>query len=181
MAATRKFTLSFHSSTKKVEMVKGLIAASQGILIPGAPLYLSQSGTWKVCNTADGSDAWHGLLVGRVASPATWPLTAALTANDEIYIAKIDAAHIYSVYVEASGTDAVAAQTDVGDQLGLTVSATSGEVGLTTLDTGNANVVVKVVDIASNKDTTERKSTTSDNPGVAYVQFIQSIIDSAKA
>jgi len=180
MAATRKWTMAFHSG-ETPQIVKGLITASQGVLIPGAPMYLSQSGTWKVCVTSMGTDAWHGFLVGRVASPGTWPLTAELDGSAGIYVALIKANHIYSVYCNAAGTDSVAAQTDVGDNLGLTVSATSGEVGFTTLDTDNANETVKVVNIASNQDTTGRKYTTTDSPGVLRVSFLQSVIDTDKA
>ncbi|HUT14883.1 MAG TPA: hypothetical protein VMY98_01390, partial [Anaerolineae bacterium] len=93
------------------------ISASEGILIPGAPLFLSTSGTWDMAITSVGSsnDAWHGFLVGLQDPTATWPVTAAQAVNTEIRVLIIDPDDTYAVRVETSGTDAAATQAMIGN------------------------------------------------------------------
>ena len=179
MAATEKKQMWFWSGTAP-SVRTGLVAGSQGVMMPGSPLYLSTAGTWKLCDSTDGSDdTWQGFLVGVVDKTTTWPLTAALTANDEIRVAIIDTNQIWAVYLENNGTDQPAAQDNVGDQYGLVVSATAGEVGYTTADENDTtNVAVTVVDIASNQE--PELYTTSDDPGVILVQFLNSVIQDTK-
>lgn len=182
MAATAKKQMWFHSSSAETapNVTRGLVAGSQGIMIPGAPLYLSASGTWKLCDTTDGSDAWHGFFVGLVDKSLTWPITAELTGNDEILVAQIRATDRYCIYCENNTADVAVAQASVGNDYGLTVSSSSGEVGYTTMDINSTtNTGVVVVDIMSNIEPT--KYTTSDNPGVALVRFESAIIEAQKA
>ena len=155
------------------------IAASQGILIPNAPLYLSQSGTWKVCDTSDASDAWHGLLVGLENADSTWPLTAELAGNTEIRVAIIDPADYYAVYVEAGGTDAAATQALIGNEYGLVVSTTAGQVGYVSLNTSNSNDTVVVKQVFGNVEPTKFDLTTA--PGVAVVRFLNAVVEAEKA
>ena len=173
MAATEKKQIWFYSSDDNLapNIVRGLIAASQGIMMPGAPLYRSTSGTWKLCDTADGSDAWHGFLMNTIS--------AEMAANTEIRIALIQRRCTYAVFTENNGTDSAIAQSNVGNQYGLTVSATSGQVGYTTLDLNNGHGIVDVVDIMSNLESI--KFTTSDAPGVSLVKFTDAVIAATKA
>lgn len=182
MAATAKKTMWFHSNVngKEPNVVRGLVAATQGIMIPGAPLYLSASGTWKLCATTAGSDAWHGFFVGLQDKSLTWPITAALAANVGIYVATIREDDRYCVYCENNGTDSAAAQAQVGNDYGLTVSASAGEVGYVSMDINStSNTGVVVVDLMSNLEPS--KYTTSDNPGVVMVRFETAIIEAQKA
>ena len=182
MAATSKKQMWFHSSTDGVapQVVRGLVAGSQGIMMPGAPLYLSASGTWKLCDTTDGSDAWHGFLVGLQDKSLTWPITAALTANDGILVAQIRAQDRYCIYCETAGTDTAIAQSNVGNDYGVTVSATASEVGYCSLDINSTtNTGVVIMDIMSNVEPS--KYATSDNPGVALVRFETAVLEAQKA
>jgi len=153
-----------------VELEHGQIAASQGILMPNSPMYLSTAGTWKVSETTDTSgEPFQGLFAGLGDASATWPITAALAADTDILVHMIDPDDTYKVFIENNGTDAAALQTYVGEQYGLTVSATAGEVGYTTMDVNNANATVKVVDIEENRT---YKGDLTTAPGVAYVKFL---------
>jgi len=182
MAATETKEITYNSSTDGVppNKVRGLIAASQGIMMPGAPLYLSESGTWKLCDTTDGSDAWHGFLIGLQDKSQTWPLTAEQDGDTAIWVALISSKHRYVVYCESAGTDSAVAQSNVGNDYGLTVSATAGEVGYVSLDLNSTtNTGVVIMDIMSNVDPTDH--TTSDAPGAALVRFETAIIEAQKA
>lgn len=172
----------FHSSDdgSHPNVERGLIAASQGIFIPGAPVYLSQSGTWKLCATTAGSDAWHGFIIGLEDKSLTWPITAELSANTAIKIARINSKHKYCIYCENNGSDSAVAQTNVGNDYGIVVSATASEVGYCSLDLNDqTNTVVNVIDIMSNLEPS--KFSTSDNPAVAVVRFLETPIEAQKA
>jgi len=181
MAATQKKNIWFWGTDDGVHpnKVKGLIAASQGILIPNSLLYLSSSGTWKACNTADGSDGVQGMFTGVVDKSTAWPITAELAGNTEIYVTRISADDELAVYMETGGADTAATQAMVGDQYGMTISTTAGEVGYVSLAADNSNVVFRVVDIASNRE--DNAFTTSDSPGVAIVKLLQTQIELVKA
>jgi hypothetical protein len=182
MPATSVKQMWFHSSTNGVAPVaeRGLIAATQTILMPGAPLYLSTSGTWKVCDTTDGSDLWSGFLVGLQDKSQTWPLTAQQDGNTKIFVARISAKHRYCVFAEDNGSDASPAQDNIGNQYGLVVSTTTSERGYTTADFNEeTNVGVEVVDIMSNLEPS--KYSTADSPGVALVRFLDAVLETEKA
>jgi len=182
MAATVYKNIWFHSSDDGVQPVieKGLIAASQGILIPGAPLYLSQSGTWKAADTSDGTgDVWHGFLVGLVNKSSTWPLAAEQAANTEIRVARISTKHKYVVQVENNDSDSAVAQTNVGNEYGLRVATGASKVGFVTMDLNNSNDTVTVVDIMSNLEPS--KFSTSDSPSWAQVRFLSAVIEAERA
>ena len=169
--ATKNIWLQRTADGVAPEVVVGKIAASQGILIPNSPMYLSTAGTWKVSDTSDGTgDTYHGILVGLQNATSTWPIAAELAANTEIRVQLIDPADYYCVYLENNGTDVAEAQTYVGEQYGLTVSATAGEVGYTSCDVNNANGAVRVVNIMSNVE--PQKFNTTSTPGLAIVQFL---------
>jgi hypothetical protein len=182
MAATVKKNIWFHSSDSggTPDRVRGLIAASQGILIPGAPMYLSQSGTWKVSDTSDGTgDTIHGFFAGREDREATWPLTAELSANAAILVDKVSVQHKYLVFVENNDSDSAAAQTIVGNEYGIRVATGAGKVGYVTVDINNSNDTVTVLDVMSNL--TPLKYTTSTSPGLALVRFLSSVIEAERA
>ena len=183
MAATVKKNIwLFQTGDGVAPEVRGnqKIAVSQGILIPNSPMYLSTSGVWKVCDTADATgDVVHGLLVGVGNPSTTWPLTASLAASTEVQVLIIDPADYYAVYCESSGTDAAAAQAQIGNEYGLTVSATAGEVGYTSLNTGNSNDTVVVKQVMGNIDPTKHDLTTA--PGIAIVQFLRAAVEAEKA
>ena len=181
MAATEKKQMHWLSSPDGVapEVVVRKIAGSMGVFMPGAPCYVSQAGTVKLADTSDGSDVVHGFIVGVVDQTKAWPLTAELTANDEVLVELIDADDLYAVYVETSGTDAAAPVTIIGDQYGLTVSTTATQIGYTTLDTGNANATVQVVDVMANRNAIKYDESTA--PGVAIVKFLSANVNASKA
>jgi len=181
MAATEKKQMHWLSSPDGVapEVVVRKIAGSMGVFMPGAPCYVSQAGTVKLADTSDGSDVVHGFIVGVVDQTKAWPLTAELTANDEVLVELIDTDDLYAVYVETSGTDAAAPVTIIGDQYGLTVSTTATQIGYTTLDTGNANATVQVVDVMANRNAIKYDTTTA--PGVAIVKFLSAVANGTKA
>lgn len=182
MAATEKKTMHFVSSPDGVapEVVIRQIAASQGIFMPGAPCYISQSGTVKLADTSDGTgDVVHGFIVGRANKTLAWPITAELAANTEVEVLLIDVNDTYAVYVENAGTDAAAPQAMIGDQYGLTVSATAGQVGYTTLNVANANATVQVIDVMANRNAVKYDLTST--PGVALVKFLNAVVNGTKA
>jgi len=181
MAATVKKNLYWLSSpdgTAPEVLSNQKIAAGQGILIPNSPMYLSTDGTWKVADTSDGSDKVNGLFVGLENADSTWPITAALAVNTEIRVLIIDPADSFAVYVETGGTDAAAPQALIGDENGLTISTTVGQVGYTTLDTANGNGVVQVVQVFGNVEPVKFDLTTA--PGVAVVRFLSTVVNTTK-
>lgn len=147
------------------------IAAEMGIYMAGAPCYVSQSGTVKLCNTSDGSDAWHGFLLRGVA--------AELAITTSVRFSKIRPLDLYAVYLETSGTDIAEASAMVGDQNGLVVSTTAGQIGYVSLNSANANATVQIVGMASEYE--PRKFTAAMVPGVAIVQFLNTVIQASKA
>lgn len=182
MAATVKKQIWLYSTDDGVAPTEeiGLIAASQGILIPGSLMYLSQSGTWKAADTSDGTgDVVQGVFAGLVNKASTWPLTAELAANTKILVKRITTRQVFAVYCENGGTDSAIAQANIGNEYGLTISTTAGEVGYATMNIANSNDTVAVVDIMSNRDAYHYS--TSDAPGVALVRFLQSAIEAEKA
>ena len=177
MAATEKKQMWYWAGDRPEER-NYPIAASQGIFMPGAPCYISTSGTVTlVGTTANANQALHGHIVGLANASSAWPIAAELDANTVVKVALAKANTIYAMYVENNGTDLAAAQTHVGDELGLTVSSTATQIGYTTADVNKTtNTVVRVVDIASNVEGS--LFTTSDNPGVVLVKVRQANIDS---
>ena len=148
------------------------IAASQGVFMPGAPCYNDSSGTvTRRTTTTATSDRIHGFIVGCVNAATTWPITAELAVNTEIYVELVDADDTYACFVNANAADASATDALIGVDYGLDVDTTAGTIGQTTVNTGDTtNVVVKVVDILSRVEPS--KNSTSDSPGVALVQFL---------
>ena len=174
MAATEKKNIWLHATADGVApevRTNQKIAATQGIMIPNAPMYLSTSGTWKASDTSDGTgDVIHGFFVGIENADTAFPIAAALAENTEIRVLIVDPADTYAVYTENNGSDAAAAQAQVGNSYGLTVSATAGQVGYTTLDTNNANGTVKVSQVMGNIET--QKFDLTSTPGVCLVKFL---------
>ena len=157
------------------------IAASQGIFMPNAPCYLSEAGTVKRTDTSDDTDdAWHGIIVGVRDKTTTWPLTAALAVNTIVRVQMFRPLDYYKVFVENNGTDSAIAVTDIGDQFGMKVSATAGEVGYTTMDLNSTNnVVCRVEDIMPEFEA--QKHAVADNPGIALVRILTGNIEATKA
>jgi hypothetical protein len=174
MAATVKRNLWLYSSAGNVApaRVRGKMAASQGILIPGAPLYLSQDGTFKAADTADGT----GDVITHVLDTY---LTAEAAANDVVYAHRITTDQLWAVYVENNDSDAAATQTLIGQRHGLRIATGSGKVGYATMDINNTNAHVQVVDIFANLEPS--RHTTSTSPGVAVVQFLDAVCNGTRA
>ena len=182
MAPTQKKQMWLWSTDDGVApiTVKLPIAASQGILMPGAPVYISQAGTVKVCDSSDGSDAWHGFLVGTADRGTTWPLTAALAGSVDVIVQLIAPADTYAVYVDTGGTDAASTQAMVGDQYGLTVQTSpAGLISYTTLTTGNTNATVQVTNVIWEVEPS--KHAAADSPGIALVKFLTAVVEASKA
>ena len=185
MAATVKKNIWWYSSPDGVApevRANQKMVATPGILIPNTPLYLGEIGYWETADTCDGTgDIFHGLFVGLQDPTATWPLAADPAAIAEVRVLIIDPDDTFAVYCENNGTDAAAAQAQVGNDYGLTVSTgTVGEVGYTTMDiNATTNVAVRVVQVLGNLDTIDHDLTTA--PGVALVQFMASHVNEEKA
>lgn len=186
MAATQKRNIAKHSEGGNVVSNRRSypIATTMGIFMPGAPCYVSQAGTVKLCDTSDGSDKWSGFIVGisdASVHATSWPLTAELAANTMVEVDMINIDDLYEVYVEATGVDAAATQALVGDQYGLVVSTTAGVIGYVTMDTDNANATVEVVDVKANLDTGTTQFDLTTAPGVAIVRFLNAVVAASKA
>lgn len=182
MAATQKRQMWLWSTADGVapEVVDRPIAASQGIFMPGAPCYISTSGTVKLSDTADGTgDVHHGFIVGVSDRSTTWPLTAELAANARVQVQLIDPDDTYAVFVESNDSDSAVAQSNVGNNYGLRVATGAGKIGYTTLDLNNANAVVNVK--ATMADIEPSKNAAADNPGIALVKFIPANVTATKA
>lgn len=177
MAATEKQNIWPYSASGNTapRKVKRKLAASQGIFMPGCPFYVSTSGTLKRSDTADGTgDTYHFIAAAGVS--------AEQSANTEISGYLIDTDTLWCVMIENNGTDAAATQALVGNQYGLKVSTTAGQIGYTTLDVNNANACVEVVDIWPNVCPSDPNyGTTSDAPGIAIVRFRSSVINVTRA
>jgi hypothetical protein len=177
----------FHSSDDNVapRVVVRKIAASQGVFIPGAPVYIS-AGYATLCAVSAGSDAWHGFVVGCANAQTIWPLEAELAAGTEVLVALIEPKHLYGVYVAnggtavQGGTDAAIAQTNIGLSYGLNVvtSTPSGYIGYVNMDLGNTSDVVIVENTMFNIE--PLKNAAADSPGIAIVRFIPSVISATK-
>ena len=157
-----------------------LIAATQGILVPNAPVYINTDGLIAVCDTSDGSDVLYGFLVGVKNKSTTWPLTAALAASTEVYIQVLRENDQYCMYVESGDADAPMAQTYVGEEYGMTVATGAGKVGYTTLAVDNANATFRVVAAYFNLDSS-LKLTSSTDPGIAVVRVVPAVLSGEKA
>jgi hypothetical protein len=174
MAATvkRNFWLYSTDDNLPAARVTLKIAASQGVLMPGAPLYLSQSGTAKVSDTSDGTGDVYQYVLDTVVA-------AELAANTEIQAVKITPNQIWAVYVENNDSDAAVAQANIGNVYGLRVATGTGKIGYVTLDLNNANGAVKVVNVMQNVE--PNKYSASSNPGIALARFLPSVIDAQRA
>jgi len=183
MAATEKKNIYPLSAGDGVapEIVTRRIAASQGIFMPNAPCYFSTAGTVKLSDTSDASgDTNHGLIVGVEDKSIAWPLTAELSVNDKVRVLVIRATDRFVCFAENNGSDSAVATSVVGDQYGLVVSTSAGEIGYTTVDFNEAaDVAVQVVGIYSDLD--PETETTSTSPGRVVVQFLPAVIDAVRA
>jgi hypothetical protein len=75
------------------------------------------------------------------------------------------------VYCDNNDSDSAAAQTVVGDRVGIRVSSLSGAVGYVTADLNETSTVMfQVIDLLANKET--EKFAVADNPGVILVKHI---------
>jgi len=178
MAMTKMRNLWFVSSDtgKPPEVVEGLIAASQGAIMPGSIMYRCTAGTWKLGISSAGTDAVHGVIIGPFSAGTA---NSEFTASTKVRIALITAGQKWAMYVCNNGNDSAIAQTNVGNNYGLYVSAASGYVGYTTLDLNNSNATVQVVNLMA--DVEGNKFAVTDNPGVALVKFLAAVIAQTKA
>ena len=182
MAATEYKNIWLHSTADGVapQIKTYKIAASQGVFMPGAPCYLSTSGTIKLSDTCDGTgDVYHGFIVGLANKSTTWPIAAQLAGNTEVRVSMIDPDDYYVVQVETSGTDATAPQTLVGDSNGLVVSTTATQIGYTTLNTANSNTAFLITDLMANVEPS--KYALADSPGWVIGKFLSANVNVSKA
>jgi len=176
MAITRKTQIEFYGredgsnappTTRTVP-----IAASQGIIYEGSPMYRSStSGQWKLVATSAGTDAIHGFLMTDidVEQDAGTQIQVAL-ASDEV---------LYRIYAENNGADVAESGVTKGAQYGMTVDTATGFRGWTTLDINNANDVFTVEEGMSVRD--DIKFASTDSPGCVIVKIIGSVIEQQKA
>ena len=182
MAATVKRQIALYATKdgKPVDIVRGKIAASQGILIPNTPMFLNTSGYWQKANTSDNTgDVIQGLFAGLDDTSAAWPITAELATSTVIKIALIDPDDFYILYVETNDSDSAITDAAKGNRYGLRVATGSGKVGYTTLDLGNTYPTVHVWECIANVETA--KSAAADSPGRAIVKFIRANVEVTKA
>lgn len=175
MAATVKRNIWPYSQDNEglPQLVTLLMAASQGILIPGAPLYLSTSGTAKLADTSDGTgDVYQYIL-------ASDPGGVEYAANAEVQAWRISTAQMWCVYVENNDADSAIAQANIGNVYGLRVATGTGKIGYVTMDLNNANGAVKVHQIISNVETA--RASVSTSPGIAIVRFLSTVIDAQRS
>jgi hypothetical protein len=179
MAITEKRSLWFFRSesgspppTRTVQIKTG-----QGIYMSGAPFYANNTGTVTLSASTKSASAANTLFTGLAVDG----VSASLAANTSIRISVLRSTDVYAVYIDDGTDDLAAAQNMVGDQYGLTVSTSAGEIGYTTLDTDETStgVAVEVVDILSN--IVPEKYDTSTAPGVALVRFLPVAIEGTKA
>jgi hypothetical protein len=170
LAAPSEKTISFYQSedgtTPPTRTVK--IAATQGVWMPGAIGYVSESGTFKLADAAtDAGSAYHGFILGTITSEAS--------ANTEFRMSVIRSQDIYAVQLENDGTLVVEAQAYVGNDYIIDRSIVAGSIGFCTVDVnGTSNTAITVVDLMSNLD--PEKFNTSDTPGYALVKFLPAVI-----
>jgi hypothetical protein len=174
MAATVKRNIWLYSSAGNVapERVRGRMAASQGLMIPGTPLYLSQDGTFKRADTADGT----GDLITHMLDTY---LTAEAASGDVVHAVRVTTGQLWAVYVENAGSDSAAALAIVGDQYGLNIDTNTGKIGYTTLNLANANAHVTVENVMSEVEPS--RFTVSTSPGVAIVRFLDTKCNGTRA
>lgn len=171
MAATVKRNIWPRSGDSEAlpQLVTLLMAASQGIMIPGCPLYLSTGGTAKRADTSDGTgDVYQYIL-------ASDPNGVEYAANAEVQAWRITTDQEWLVYVENNDSDSALAQAQVGNVYGLRVATGAGKIGYVTMDINNANGAVKVMQLYSNVETA--RAAAADNPGIAIVRFLSTVID----
>lgn len=156
------------------EMVVAQIAGTQTWTAP-TPVYVSTSGTVKVCvdSDTDAEVAIYGFAYADAAAP---------TANTEIYVAKIREDQLWAIWVSNGGNDSAAAQTIVGDMYGHSVETTAAPyVGYMTLDLALTSYKsMYVEDIVSNLNT-KLVASVSTSPGAAIVRFPASVLNTVLA
>jgi len=164
------------------EIQNGKIAGSMGVLMPNSLLYRQTStGLWAKCDTSDATSgqAFHGMFVGLPNTDSTWPIAAELAASTAIRVLILKPGMKFAIKCENNGTDAAAPQAIVGNDYGITISATSGEIGYATLDLNSAtNVVAKVVEVGANLDSIKYDLTSA--PGTAIIRFLPVALDAEK-
>ena len=139
------------------------------IFMPGAPVELTGAADGQCDLVATDDTAMLGYVVGVVDKSKAWPLTAALSAGDEVRVAIVRAGDLYAVYADSGDSDTTLAQANVGDVLGIRVSAVAGSIGYVTMDKAETtNTMFRVVDLMANREPS--KFSTSDSPGVAIVK-----------
>jgi len=150
-----------------LELLHAPVAATQTWGI-GSPVYLNQ-GALTLCVNSDAAE--DKAIVGYAATAIAAP-----TTGTEVYYYRIcePAKQFFGVYVSASGTDAAAPTTLIGDDFGHRIEASSPFAGYMTLDTDlTSHVSMRVEDVMRNRDT---KIDNSATPGVAVVRFLEPAI-----
>ena len=169
--ATEKKNIWFYSSPDgTAPPVKNYqMTASQGIFMPGAPVYMHADGT--VSRVLTDGQTILGYVVGVVDTSKAWPLTAELAVNDEVRVAIVRQDDIYAGFADADGVDNTVAQTMVGDVICCTVDTTAGKLGYTTVNTAAIDApFFRVVDLMFN--VSPEKHALANNPGILLVKHI---------
>lgn len=143
----------------------GQIAASQGIYDAMHPCYQSTSGTLTKCATD--ATTVHGFLLD---APS-----AEHSANASVPWLRIRSGDVFACFVDSDGTDTTAAQTNVGNDYGITVDTTAGTMGYCTMNKNEtSSTCVEVVDLMYNIEPLKFLLTAS--PAVVLVKFIASAL-----
>jgi hypothetical protein len=172
--ATEKKNIWFYSSpdgtAPPVKNYQMSADPSQGIFMPGAPVYMEDTGLIKRVVT-DGQVVL-GYVVGVVDTSTAWPLTAAPASGDEFRVAIVRQDDIYAGFADSDGTDNTVAQTMVGDQVGITVDATAGKIGYATVNTNQDSAnFFRIVDLMFNVSP-EKNAVLTTNPGILLVKHV---------
>ena len=173
MAITEKQNLGPYSAAgnSAPRMVKRKLAASQGIYMAGCPFQMNNSGLLKRTATSDGTE-------DQIQYIAAAGVAAEQAASTEIYVYVVSINDLWQAHADTSGTDVAATQALIGNEYGITVSTTAGQIGFVSVDVANANAVLHVEDIWPNVCPSDRNfGSTSDTPGILIFRFLQAAID----
>mgnify|MGYP003138219965 FL=1 len=169
MAATQKKNIWFLSSPDGTPPPIRTYEYGGGgeVAMPGSPVLIAADG--QVDFVADQGTTMLGYLVGVVDKSKAWPLTAALSAGDEVRVAIARPGDLWACYCDSAGSDTTVAVSNIGDVIDITVGAESGYVGYVTGDKATSvGDMFTVVDVMFQRE--PEKFAAADSPGVLIVK-----------
>ena len=150
------------------------MAASQGLFIAGHPFFInSTSGTLIKGDTCDNSDDVYHVIV-------TENCTTEKAVGDLVNGVAITTDILWAIRVTDNGDAAAAAQALVGNEYGIAISTTTGQIGYTVLDTNNSYTAVHVENVMGNLES-GRYDLTSTTKNIAIVRFLAANIDATRS